>query len=70
MEGDLTMASCKDCLGFISIHPPRVEGDEVIIMSKQYIAISIHTLRVEGDQWQTFLLRNPCHFNPHPPCGG
>ena len=32
--------------------------------------ISIHSLRVEGDTRLDNRIRDDCHFNPLPPCGG
>ena len=55
---------------YISIHAPRVGGDDVVcsVLNDQFI--SIHAPRVGGDQHQHETRSSTSYFNPRPPCGG
>ena len=54
----------------ISIHAPRVGGDQCLRFRRYLVCISIHAPRVGGDPSWPISRSAPRYFNPRPPCGG
>ena len=55
---------------YISIHAPRVGGDDTGFTQREITRISIHAPRVGGDLCLILRLIGILNFNPRPPCGG
>ena len=54
----------------ISIHAPRMGGDEYLIISGCALSISIHAPRMGGDYGPCREDHTVSYFNPRPPHGG